>query len=214
MVRINLLPKEEKVKRRIGIPRPSIKMPTGIENYLGIGLVILVIIILSVIHIGQKKTMAHLKTNIAETRLELRKLDEVVKLVKELDKKKKDLDARIEIIRDLNRGRFEKTQFLYRLSSLIPDYCWIQSMEVRGQAIVIKGITFSNQVIADFMKRLQAEKIFRSVELMNIVGKEIEKHSVMEFDLHTTLVSESSPSATKAPPKAKAAKSKQGGKTK
>ena len=33
MVRINLLPKEEKVKRRApGISKPVIKMPTGIGN--------------------------------------------------------------------------------------------------------------------------------------------------------------------------------------
>ena len=189
MVRINLLPKEEKVKARIGIPRPVIKMPTGIGNYLGIALIILIIIILSTIHIGQKRTIVRLKINIEETRKELRKLDEVVKLVKELDRKRRDLDARIEIIRDLNRGRFEKAKFLYKLSSLLPEYCWIQNLDVKGQTVSIKGITFSNQVIAAFMRKLQGEKMFRNIELKSIVGKEVEKHRVMEFDLSTSLVS-------------------------
>ncbi|OQX56661.1 MAG: hypothetical protein B5M53_00335 [Candidatus Cloacimonas sp. 4484_209] len=199
MVRINLLPKEEKVKRRApGISKPVIKMPTGIENYVGIGLVIIVLIIVSVVHIRQKKTISQLNTSIAETRKELRKLDEVVKLVKALDKKRKDLDARIEIIRNLNRGRFEKAKFLYKISSLIPDYCWIEDLGVKGTMVSIKGITFSNQVIAAFMRKLEGEKMFQNIELKNIVGKNVEDHDVMEFELSANIVPE-----TGTPPSSK-----------
>lgn len=210
MVRINLLPKEEKVRARVEIPRPVIKMPTGIGNYLGIVLIILIVIILSVIHIRQKRAIAQLKINIEETRRELRKLDEVVKLVKELDRKRRDLDARIEIIRDLNRGRFEKAKFLYTLSSLLPDYCWIQNLDVKGKTVSIKGITFSNQVIAAFMRKLQGERMFQNVELKSIVGKEVEKHSVMEFDLSTSLVSVPSSPMEKTMPKVRSSKSRKG----
>lgn len=208
MVRINLLPKEEKVRGRPGMPKPSIKLPTGIENYIGIIILVLVIVILGFLHIRQKRVIGRLHTNIEETRRELRKLDEVVKLVKELDKKRRDLDARIEIIRDLNRGRYEKTKLLYKLSYLLPDYCWIQNLEVKGTSIAIKGITFSNQVVSDFMRRLQNDKSFKAVELKNIVGKEIDKHSVMEFDLMTGISSMSQPAG--AAPTSKGAKPKKG----
>lgn len=190
MVKINLLPKEEKAKRRVGIPKPSIKMPTGVGNYLGIGFIIVVIIILAVVHIRQSGAIKQLNVNIEETRRELRKLDEVVKLVKELDRKRKDLDARIEIIRGLNRGRFEKARFLYNLSSLIPDYCWIQDLGIKGNKISIKGITFSNQVIAEFMRKLQGEKTVQSVELINIAEEKVKEHSVMKFDLESNLMSQ------------------------
>ncbi len=199
MVRINLLPREEKVKVRKGVPKPVIRMPTGIENIMGIILVVLVIVILLVVQLSQRRTIGHLKINIEETRRELRKLDEVVKLVKELDRKRRDLDARIEIIRDLNRGRYEKTKLLYKISFLIPNYCWIDNIEVKGTSVSIKGITFSNQVIADFMRKLKGDINFKSVELKNIVGKEVDKHSVMEFDLTTSISSASSPISGKTP---------------
>ncbi len=205
MVRINLLPKEEKARRRGGgIARPVIKMPTGIDNYIGIGAIVLVIIILSVIHVSQRKTIGKLNVQIEQTRQELRKLDEVVKLVKELDKKRKDLDARIEIIRDLNRGRFEKAKLLYTVSSLLPEYCWFQNMEVRGTLITIKGITFSNQVIADLMRKMQGSSLFGGVELKNIVGKEVDEHSVMEFDISSNVTSISSPAPAAKRPAGKA----------
>lgn len=204
MVRINLLPKEEKARRRaVGVARPVIKMPTGIDNYLGIAIVVLVVIVLSFVHFRQKSIIKNLNIQIAETRQELRKLDEVVKLVKELDRKRKDLDARIEIIRGLNRGRFEKARFLYTVSSLLPDYCWFQNMEIKGTLVTIKGITFSNQVIADLMRKMQGSKMFGAVELKNIVGKEVDDHSVMEFDLSSNLMGVvPAPAAkTAAPPK-------------
>ncbi len=205
MVRINLLPKEEKARRRgAGLARPVIKMPTGIDNYIGIVVLVLVIIVLSIIHIRQKNIIKNLNVQIEQTRQELRKLDEVVKLVKELDRKRKDLDARIEIIRDLNRGRYEKAKFLYTISSLLPDYCWFQTMEVRGALITIKGITFSNQVIADLMRKMQGSKMFSTVELKNIVGKDVDEHSVMEFDLSSNLRSSGAPAQTERPPKKKA----------
>jgi type IV pilus assembly protein PilN len=190
MVKINLLPKEEKAKPRVGIPKPSIKMPTGVGNYLGIGFIIVIIIILALVHMRQRSAIKQLNVNIEETRKELRKLDEVVKLVKELDRKRKDLDARIEIIRGLNRGRFEKAKFLYNLSSLIPDYCWIQDLQIKGNQISIKGITFSNQVIAEFMRKLQGEKTIQNVELINIAEEKVEEHSVMKFDLESKLTSQ------------------------
>jgi type IV pilus assembly protein PilN len=206
MVRINLLPKEEKVRRKgVGMARPAIKMPTGIDNYIGIVVLVLVIIVLSFIHFRQRNIIKNLNIQIEHTRQELRKLDEVVKLVKELDRKRKDLDARIEIIRDLNRGRFEKTKLLYTISSLLPDYCWFQNMEVKGTLITVKGITFSNQVIADLMRKMQGSKMFGAVELKNIVGKEVDDHSVMEFDLSSNLISVSVPAgAPSSPPKKKA----------
>jgi type IV pilus assembly protein PilN len=208
MVRINLLPKEEKARRRgAGLARPVIKMPTGIDNYIGIVVLILVIIVLSIVHIRQRSIIKNLNIQIEETRQELRKLDEVVKLVKELDRKRKDLDARIEIIRDLNRGRFEKAKLLYIISSLLPDYCWFQTMEVKGTLITIKGITFSNQVIADLMRKMQGSKMFGGVELKNIVGKEVDEHSVMEFDLSSNLMATGAPlEEPKRPPKKTAAK--------
>ena len=205
MVRINLLPKEEKIKRRgVGLPRPTLSMPTGVDNYIGIAVIVLVIIVLAVIQIRKKRIIANLNVNIEETRVELRKLSEVVKLVKELDRKRKDLDARIEIIRGLNRGRYEKTKFLYTISLLIPDYCWIQTADVKGTMVAIKGITFSNQVIANFMRKMNDSKMFQKVELKNIVGKEVDNHNVMEFDLTAHLVGafaapETKPSAPKKP---------------
>ncbi len=210
MVRINLIPKEEKVKKRAGFRGPSIKMPTGIENYLGIGLVVLVIIILAFVHIGQKRNITRLNTNIQETREELRQLEEVVKLVKELDRKRKDLNTRIEIIRGLNRGRYEKARFLYTLSSILPEYCWIQNLDVKASTITIKGITFSNQVIAALMRRLQGEKIFQAIELRSIVGKEVDNHNVMEFDLKTQLIEASGAVLQKAPGAKTSTKSKKG----
>jgi len=210
MVRINLLPKEDKVRKRSSFTGPSIKMPTGIENYIGIGVVVLVIIILSFVHIGQKKSITRLNTNIQETRQELRKLEEVVKLVKELDMKRKDLNTRIEIIRGLNRGRFEKSKFLYTLSSILPDYCWIQNLDVKVNAITIKGITFSNQVIAAFMRRLQGERIFQNIELKGIVSKDVDNHNVMEFDLGTQLIGASTGFSQEKPGTSKVKKSEKG----
>jgi type IV pilus assembly protein PilN len=204
MVRINLLPKEEKARRRApGLARPVIKMPTGIDNYIGIAVLVLVIIVLSFVHIRQRNIIKNLNTQIEHTRAELRKLDEVVKLVKELDKKRKDLDARIEIIRDLNRGRFEKAKLMYTMSALLPDYCWVTNLDIKGTLIKLKGITFSNQVIADLMRKMQGSKMFGAVELKNIVGKEVDEHNVMEFDLTSNLISIGAPAqpTTARPPK-------------
>jgi type IV pilus assembly protein PilN len=209
MVRINLLPKEEKARRRgPSLGRPTIKMPTGIDNYIGIVVLVLVIIVLSFIHFRQRNIIKNLNIQIEHTRQELRKLDEVVKLVKELDKKRKDLDARIEIIRDLNRGRFEKSKLLYTMSSLLPDYCWYTNLDITGTLIKLKGITFSNQVIADLMRKMQGSKMFGAVELKNIVGKEVDEHNVMEFDLTSNLMSGAAPAAKTARPPKKTATTK------
>ncbi len=156
MIRINLLPIKE-AQRAIG-RRQQLSVAL-----LGVALAVLVMVIPYML---QGHTLTRLDREIDQLRAEVAKFDEQTREVRDLDKKRKELQAKLKVIEDLNQKRVGPVRILEDLSAASPEKLWLVDFsDVNAQA-TITGLALDNQTIAVFMRQLQASKYFFDVDLV------------------------------------------------
>ncbi len=156
MIRINLLPVKE-AQRAIGR-----------RQQLSVAVLGLVLAILAMIvpYLLQGHTLARLDTELEQLRVQVVKLDQQTREVRDLEKKHKELQAKLKVIEDLNQKRVGPVRILQDLSSATPEKLWLLDFtDVNAQA-TITGLALDNQTIATFMRQLQSSKYFFEVDLV------------------------------------------------
>lgn len=175
MIRINLLPGEEKPSKE-GIIWQSVfiwaLIACGIIVFAGIGM-----------HIFRSYEIRSLKSDIAETKLEQQRYAEAARLVEELTARKRQIEERLQVIETLERDRRTRVYLLDELAKSVPDYVWLERFEENGQAATIKGWSFTNLAISQFMDSLESKAHVDSVFLRIIKRQEIEGIPALNFEL-------------------------------
>jgi type IV pilus assembly protein PilN len=156
MIRLNLLPLKE-TERAIG-RRQQLSLVA-----LGMAIALLIMIVPFIV---QGRTLATLDSQIDQLNKEIQQYNTQVKEVHELDRLKKEVQTKLNIIQDLNRKRVGPSRVLDDLSGATPDNLWlIDFTENNGQATVT-GLALDNETIARFMRQLQASPYFFGVDLV------------------------------------------------
>ena len=156
MIRINLLPVKE-AQRAIG-RRQQVSIAL-----LGFALALLVMI---VPYMLQGRTLKRLDTSVGELRAEIKKFDEQTRETRDLDKKRKELEAKLKVIEDLNQKRVGPVRILDDLSKATPEKLWLVDFTDANGLATITGMALDNQTIAVFMRQLQTSKYFFEVDLV------------------------------------------------
>jgi len=155
MTRVNLLPVKDAQIANQRRQQVSVAI-------LGVCLVALLMIVPYVL---QKRQITRLDSEMETLRVEVAKYEELTKEAKDLDKKRRELQAKIDVIRDLDRKRVGPTRVLLDLSEAVPEKLWVEDFsEVGGSANVI-GWALDNQTVAAFMRQLEASDYFDNVDL-------------------------------------------------
>jgi len=156
MIRLNLLPLKE-TERALG-RRQRLSLIA-----LGVAVALLFMVVPFII---QGRRLAALDAQIDELNREIQQFNAQVREVHDLDKLKKEVEAKLRVIQDLNSKRRGPSRVLDDLSSATPDNLWlIDFNEAAGQATVI-GMALDNETIARFMRQLQDSPYFFGVDLV------------------------------------------------
>jgi type IV pilus assembly protein PilN len=156
MVKINLLPIRSELRKKALIEHVSL-----------LGLCIVLIFILSWFvqaSITNKRDM--LQQEMTNTKLEIARLTVQAGEIEKFKQQKKELERKLDIIKDLNAKKTGPVAILDQLSLLIPEKAWITSLNNSGTSITLDGKAIDNPTIATFMKSLQASPYFQAVELV------------------------------------------------
>jgi len=187
MIRINLLPEEERKKRiRKGPPTlkiPSLKIPMVPQTIWMVATIGAIVVILLGVYIGRRLEQRRLTREIGRMQQRLTQLKREADLVRNLEAKEKDLRSRLDIINRLNRDRFLRVKMLDDLCSRVPEYIWLTSFEEVSSNVKIAGLAFSNLTVAKFITDLSQSEYFSNPELVVLRKKTIGGQDVMEFSL-------------------------------
>ena len=190
MIRINLLPAEEKSARK----SITLKRPTGMLLplvLLGTGVTA---VVASVVH--QQAQLQSLSKDLHSVEAEISRLAPEVALVERLGKERAELDLRLSVIDQLSEKRFYAVRLMDELDRAIPDYLWLTAAVQTGpEQMRVEGVTFSNLIIADYMTRLDRSPYFANVDLGQAERGVIDERDVVKFQLTTDLT----PTAPRAP---------------
>jgi type IV pilus assembly protein PilN len=117
-------------------------------------------------YVLQGRHLAQLDRDIGELTKEIDKYNAQTREVRDLGKKKAELQAKLKVIDDLKRKRVGPARILEDLSTATPQKLWLVSFsETNGQA-TIAGMALDNQTIAAFMRSLQTSPYFFDVDLV------------------------------------------------
>jgi type IV pilus assembly protein PilN len=182
MIRINLLPPEERAKKR------ELRLPEMSTIYLAAGVAVFVVAITTTSMIQNHK-IRDLKKKIEVANEESKKLAPQLAKIKQITKEREEVNRRLDLITSLDRNRYFRVKLLNDIGMKLPANCWLTNItELSPNNFSIDGIAFSNYTVADMMSNLQRSPVFTNVDL-NVAEKgEIEKREVMKFSLNANVM--------------------------
>jgi type IV pilus assembly protein PilN len=177
MIRINLLSDREAIRKETTRQQVSIFILT----------ICLLVVILGGIQFYQYQQRKDLSQQIQDVEQTLKELEKKVGEVERYKEAKTELETKLQIIEQLQKGKLLVVQILDGIGETIPEKMWLDELGLKGGKFSIKGYAVDNETIASFMKELQRMKDFRNVELLWTEKKEVEGIGMKHFSMEAIL---------------------------
>lgn len=122
---------------------------------------------------------------------ELSQLDQQIKEISELEKRRADLVSRMNVIQDLQNNRPYIVYMFDQLVRTLPDGVYYTSIERKGGIFTIAGIADSNNRISALMRNLNESAWFKDPDLRTVAAAGDDSQA----NIFTLTVSQELPSA-------------------
>ncbi|MEI6214822.1 MAG: PilN domain-containing protein [Desulfuromonadales bacterium] len=189
MIKINLLPVRAAKKKETAVQQIVIAcVVVGVVAAVVMGMWSFKKIQIS----GVKGQITTANNKINELKSKIGKLEEL-KTLKEQVKKKLD------VLAQLRKNKAGPAQRLVTLSDLTPDQLWLTSYSENNLDVRLSGIAYSEELIAQFMRAMEASSEYTAVELGVSEQIDVSGAKLKKFDVTMKLKA----AAVPAPPAAK-----------
>ena len=155
MIRINLLP-----------VRASKKKETAVQQVVIFGgaLVLVVLVALGTYAVYWNK-ISSTQTEVSSAKQKIEELKKKIGKLEELKTLKAEVQKKLDILLQLRKNKTGPAQRLATLSDSTPDQLWLTAYSENNADIKLSGIAYNEELIASFMRSLEASKDFSNVEL-------------------------------------------------
>lgn len=173
MIRINLLPVRASKKKETAVQQIAIFI---------ISIVVALVIVLSfwAVKLGQisstRNDINAANAKIAELKSKIGKLDELKKLKEEVKKK-------LDVLETLRKNKTGPASRLATLSDVTPEQVWLEKYKETGTGVSLTGIAFNEELIAQYIRALEASPSYQGVELVVSEQKNLETVKLKGFEL-------------------------------
>lgn len=182
MIRINLLPPEDRVKKR------EFRLPEMSTVYMVASISVVIAAVL-VVGFMQKYKVGNLENKIEVAKEEQKKLAPQLAKIKQITKEREEVNRRLNLITSLDMYRYFRVKFLNEVSFKLPKNCWLTDIkELSPNMFSMDGIAFSNYTVADIMTNFEVSQVFSSVDLRFAERGEIKERKVMKFGLSANTI--------------------------
>jgi len=160
MIKINLLPTKAKQRQY-----------TVVYQLVVGGVVLLIVLAISGVDwILLKHRESDAIARKAGLQKEIGELERLIGEVKQFETRKDELKRKLKVITDLNSNKVGPVHLLEELSVTIPKKVWVTSIREQtippaGHNVSLTGEAISDEVIAEFMTKLQESEYFSNVNL-------------------------------------------------
>ncbi len=124
---------------------------------------------------------------------EIEKVDEEIKEISELQKVRRSLVERMEVIQDLQGSRPSIVHLFTEIVSTVPNGVYLESLVQTGSNLEVNGEAESNARVSTYMRNLQSSAWLKDPNLTVI---EIEDKTVNRISTFTLTVKQTSPNAS------------------
>lgn len=173
MIKINLLP-----------VRAAKKKETAVQQIIIFCLVISVVaaIVLS-LYIVKRVQVTATKNDITSANNKINELKAKIGKLEELKTLKEQVKKKLDVLTQLRKNKTGPAQRLATLSNVTPDQLWLTGYNENGIDIKISGVAYTEELIAQFMRALEASSDYMSVELLVSEQTEISGAKLKKFEI-------------------------------
>ena len=173
MPRVNLLPWREELRRQ---------RRTEYLTVLGISAVVAAAIWFSIhLYYNALIEQQNSRNNFLTEQIAL--LDKKIEQIKQLEKEKENLIARMKAIETLQTSRPVVVHLFDELVSTLPDGVYLTSVSQAADTVTIKGIAQSNARVSNYMRNIDASPWLQDPKLTVIQSKNEAGRRIAEFTL-------------------------------
>jgi type IV pilus assembly protein PilN len=173
MAKINLLPWREEIRKQ--------KQREFVISAAGGALLAALIVLLAHFHIDGLIENQNLRNEFLKTQIAV--LDQRIGRIRELEKMKADLLARMNVIQELQRSRPESVHLMDELVRTLPDGVYLKAFTQKGRDLDIAGVAQSNARVSDYMRNIDASDWLTAPRLDLIKTTEVNRTRVANFNL-------------------------------
>ena len=153
MIRINLVRGKRKKRRELSVGSAWLALP-------------LVVLAGTVyFHTTVSGKISRLDADIGKANADIARLQKEIGEVEKFKARKAELQKKVDIISNLQKGRTGPVRHFEALSAAIPEKCWIDTLGMKDERVTLSGIALNNHTIANFMTALGQTGRFRDVVL-------------------------------------------------
>jgi type IV pilus assembly protein PilN len=153
MIRINLVRGKRKKRRELNVGSLWIAFP------------LVVLAGTLYFHTTVSGKISRLDAGIVKANAEIVRLKKEIGEVEKFKARKVELQKKVDIISNLQKGRTGPVRYFEALSAAIPEKCWIETLGVKDGKVTLSGVALNNYTIANFMTALGQTGRFRDVVL-------------------------------------------------
>jgi type IV pilus assembly protein PilN len=171
MIRINLVRGKRKKRRELGAGSAWIAVP--------------LVVLAGTIYFHTTVTgkIERLGADIVKANADIARLKKEIGEVEKFKARKAELQKKVDIISNLQKGRVGPVRYFEALSSAIPEKCWIDTLSVKDEKVALSGVALNNYTIANFMTALGQTGRFRDVVLGAAEQTTVSGMKLVKFNL-------------------------------
>jgi len=109
----------------------------------------------------KKRQLAQQQAEIRELQATVAELDEIIKEVERFEKRKVELQHKIDVITDLRNNQRGPVHIMDQVSRALPDFLWLDRMEMTASLVNIQGKAFTTSSVANFIENLDSVAEFQ-----------------------------------------------------
>jgi len=173
MAHINLLPWRDELRKQ---KQQQFAVVGAGSAILGALLVLLAHMQMEGLIEKQNQRNQFLLTEIAE-------LDKQITKIKDMEKTKNALLARMDIIQQLQRSRPQSVHLMDQLVYTLPDGVFLNKIDQKDQALTLSGVAQSNARVSAYMRNIDGSEWMATPKLDVIETKDGERRRSAEFVL-------------------------------
>jgi type IV pilus assembly protein PilN len=117
---------------------------------------------------------------------EIAELDTKIAKIKDMEKTKNALLARMDIIQQLQRSRPQSVHLMDQLVYTLPDGVYLNKIDQKAQLLTLSGVAQSNARVSAYMRNIDSSQWMAKPKLDVIETKDSERRRTAEFVLRAS----------------------------
>ncbi|BCS53489.1 PilN domain-containing protein [Geobacter sp. SVR] len=173
MIRINLLPVRAARKKETAVQQVALFCMS----------LILVLAIVLAMYMIKRAQIASTHQEIAAATVRIKELKAKIGKLEALKNLKEQVRKKLDVLAQLRRNKSGPAHRLATLSDITPDQLWLTAYSESGADIKLSGLALNEDLIATFMRSLDASSDYTGVELVVSEQSEAGGTKLKRFDI-------------------------------